>query len=80
MSLDRVDAAIAAATGEAPKPEMVQIPMTLGTGRPFVVALPRDFTDMEAVQAVQGLLMAMDAIRAQFPPSRIAVVKGGRVT
>ena len=78
MSADRVDAAIAAARGEAPKPEMVQIPMTLGTGRPFVVALPRDFTDMEALQAVQGLLMAMDRIRQMAPASRLVDVRGGK--
>ena len=62
--MDKVDSAIAAA--DAPQPvQMMQVQLPLGSGRPMQVALPVDFTDVEAVQAVQGLLMAMDQMRAQ---------------
>ena len=72
--MDKVDSAIAA-TEQAPQ-SMMQVQLPLGSGRPMVVALPTDFTDIEALQAIQGLLMAMDQMRAQrqaVTPSGILV-------
>ena len=70
---DNVDAAIAAVAAQPVPVEMVHVPMTLGTGRPYAVDLPRDVTDMEALQAVQGLLLAVDKVRQLAPASRLVV-------
>jgi hypothetical protein len=59
---DPIDKAIAATEQQV---TMMQVQLPLGSGRPMVVALPSDFSDVEAVQAMQGLLMAMDQMRAQ---------------
>ena len=64
--MDKVNAAIVAA--EQPVQQqvtMTQIQLPLGSGRPMIVALPTDFSDIEALQAVQGLLIALDQMRAQ---------------
>ena len=58
--------------------QMAQAQIPLPSGRPFVVALPIDFTDVEALQAVSALLMVMDQIRAQRPSSRIVIPNGVR--
>lgn len=66
---DQIGAAIASTDAkDSPAPQqvtMMQVQLPLGSGRPMIVALPNDFTDIEALQAVQGLLMAMDQMRAQ---------------
>lgn len=77
MAPDPVDAAIAAAAAAAEQTvtvDMAQLDVNLFSGRPMRIALPIDFTDVEALQAVQALLIVMDQIRAARPTSRLVVV------
>lgn len=64
-SVDPIDAAIEAveAEPETMTVKMVVRDLTLMSGRPFRMAIPIDFTDTEAVQAVQMLLIGMQQIR-----------------
>ena len=72
---DAIAAAIAAAASAPATVDMAQVQLPLASGRPMVVALPKDFTDAEAVQAVGALLAAMGRIRAQFPPQPAALAR-----
>ena len=72
---DPLDAAIAAAESQV---EMIQVQVTLATGRPAIIAMPKDATDLEILSLVGQALMLGDKLRAMRPSSRLVLPNGAR--
>lgn len=66
---DPLDAAIAAAE----QVEMAQLQVTLLTGRPALIALPKDASDVEILNLIGNILALGDQLRAMRPSSRIII-------
>jgi|GEM_PF-5429674 hypothetical protein len=71
----RVDAAVNAqpTVPEAQQVEMVQVQIGLNSGRPAVVAIPKDITELELLSFFGQMLALGDQLRAQRPTSRIVL-------
>lgn len=56
--------------------EMAQVPFQLNSGRPALVAVPKDVTDLELLSFFGALLALGDQLRAMRPSSRIELPRG----
>lgn len=57
--MDKVDEAIAAAAQPTP-PQMAQIPLIIeSTGRPAIIAVPLDVTDLEVMELCSWMLKTL---------------------
>lgn len=73
MAGNQIDQAVAATEQQV---TMVQVEIPLPSGRPMLLALPADVTDLEALQGIGAYLVAIDRIRAQRPKHGIVVPAG----
>lgn len=75
---DPIDKAIAAA--EAKMPELIQVPVRISsTGRPVILAVPEDLTDVEIIELGGFILMGLRrhiAASQQQAASSLVIARG----
>lgn len=74
--MDAIGKAIEA-NGKPPAVDMIQIPVTISSsGRPAMVALPADVTDVELLEIIGWLgSVVAPQLRARRPASRLVIAR-----